>query len=150
MLAPKDDPILADFMAGIDQINALGSQQPGFVWLYETPLATGIETPSVFDEDVLIVNMTVWETIDDLYGFTYYSAHTDYYRRRGEWFTKLETPTYVLWWIPAAHIPLLDEAKERLDHLIEHGASPFAFTFKQRYTAEEAQTYLEDAGVAHG
>jgi hypothetical protein len=146
MLAPKDDPILADFMAGIEQINALGSKQPGFVWLYETPLATGIETPSVFDEDVLIVNLTVWETVDDLYQFTYYTAHTDYYRRRSEWFSKLESPNYVLWWIPAGHIPTLEEAKDRLTYLTDHGATPFAFSFKQRFTAEEA-AYLENADV---
>lgn len=40
-----------------------------------------------------------------------------------------------LWWIPAGHIPEIEEAKERLEHLRRHGPTERAFTFKQRFPA---------------
>jgi hypothetical protein len=39
----------------------------------------------------------------------------------------------VLWCVPAGHIPSVEEADERLDHLRAHGATEHAFTFKKRF-----------------
>lgn len=35
-----------------------------------------------------------------------------------------------LWWVPAGHIPGIDEAKKRLAYLDAHGPTHFAFTFQ--------------------
>jgi hypothetical protein len=35
-----------------------------------------------------------------------------------------------LWWVPAGHIPGIDEATKRIAHLEKHGPMQFAFTFK--------------------
>ncbi len=85
--------------------------------------------------------MSVWESIEALREFTYYSAHTDFFRRRREWFEKLSVPALALWWVPAGHHPTTDDAKTRLEYLDQHDATPDAFTFKQRYTAEEWLAY---------
>jgi hypothetical protein len=53
--------------------------------------------------------------------------------RRREWFEKMETVHQVLFWVPAGHLPTLQEAMNRLDHLNRHGPSPTAFTFKARF-----------------
>ena len=42
-----------------------------------------------------------------------------------------------LWWIPAGHMPTPHEARAKLEYLDQHGITPQAFTFKQRYTVEE-------------
>jgi hypothetical protein len=42
-----------------------------------------------------------------------------------------------LWWIPNGHLPRVDEAKKRLAHLDAHGPTPFAFTFKNPFPADE-------------
>src|SRR5919108_4052308 len=34
--APVDDPLVADFVAGLDRINALADGAPGFVWRLQT------------------------------------------------------------------------------------------------------------------
>jgi len=82
---------------------------------------------------LVIVNFTVWESVEALFEFTYRSDHVEMYRRRREWF-EAPTETYiVLWWVPAGHIPTVEEADERLDYLRAHGPTPYAFTFKQRY-----------------
>ncbi len=46
-----------------------------------------------------------------------------------------------LWWVPAGYIPGIDEAKQRLAHLEEHGSTQFAFTFKTPFPPDEQ--YLE-------
>jgi hypothetical protein len=136
MIAPMDSPIMADFKNNLERINGLGEQSPGFVWRLKDDSgdATSIR---VFDNDAMIINMTVWESIDALYEFAYKSDHTEFFRRRREWFDKLDIPVVVLWWIEAGHIPTVDEAKAKLDYIREHGATPLAFTFKQRFTVED-------------
>ena len=81
--------------------------------------------------------MSVWENIDALFQYVYTSAHTSYIRRRREWFEKLTIPMMALWWIPAGHMPTPHEARAKLEYLDQHGITPQAFTFKQRYTVEE-------------
>lgn len=142
MLAPLDTPTMADFVNNLDQINALAEAAPGFIWRL---VGDGNDATSLrpFPDDWMIVNMSVWQDIDSLYQFTYYSEHTAFYRRRGEWFEKLGKPVFVMWWVPAGHIPTIQEAKDKLDHLEQHGATPLAFTFKQRFSPEEMVAALQ-------
>jgi hypothetical protein len=35
LVAPPDDPRVADFMNNLDRINGLGKRMPGFVWMIE-------------------------------------------------------------------------------------------------------------------
>lgn len=141
MLAPLDDPIMAEFVARLPDINALAEGAPGFVWRLTTPAgdATAIRA---FDDDYIIVNMSVWESIETLHQYTYYSQHVEVYRKRQDWFSKLGAHAFALWWIPAGHIPTPEEGRDKLNHMWLHGPTPQAFTFKQRFTPEEmlAQT----------
>jgi len=81
--------------------------------------------------------MSVWETVEDFRKFVFESPHAELLRQRREWFEKLETPITVLWWVPAGHIPSMDEAKKRLAHLQEHGPTPFAFSFRTIFPPDE-------------
>jgi Domain of unknown function (DUF3291) len=129
--APTDSPLLADFMAALDRINALADESPGFVWRLQTEdgNATAIRP---FEDERLMINMSVWESVDELATFVYRSAHVEVMRRRREWFDHMRL-YMALWWVPAGHVPTTSEARERLDHLAEHGPTPFAFTFKVRF-----------------
>ena len=80
------------------------------------------------DPDV-IVNLTVWESVESLKAFVYQGDHLAVFRRRREFFEVSSEAYVVLWWVPDGHIPSLDEAKVRLDFLRRHGPSPWAFTF---------------------
>jgi len=127
LLAPIDDPRTAPFTDALPEINALGEASPGFVWRLQTDEgdATALRA---FPDPATIANLTVWESIDALKAFAYRTAHADFFKRRAEWFAP-EGRATVLWWVPAGHRPDLDEAKERLAHLREHGPTDHAFTF---------------------
>jgi hypothetical protein len=133
LVAPMDDPRIDDFRDNLDPINALADRSPGFVWRLqdESGNATNI-TP--YPDPLVITNMAVWESIDELADFTYRSGHLELLRRRREFFEHAGIDVYmVLWWIPEGHIPSMDEAMARLDHLREHGPTPHAFTFRHRF-----------------
>jgi Domain of unknown function (DUF3291) len=129
--APMDDPQIDDFRNNLDPINALAEQSPGFVWRLqdESGNATSI-TP--YGDPLVITNMAVWTSIDDLAEFTYRSGHLEFLRRRRDFFEAPSEPILVLWWVDEGHVPTMEEAMERLDHLREHGPTPHAFTFRHR------------------
>ena len=129
MRAPLDDPLMAEFVARLDEINAIADASPGFVWRLQS--AEGNATSvRAYDDPYLLINMSVWESLDALSAYVYASAHRGVMRRRREWFARFDGPYMALWWVPAGHIPTVGEAKERLEHLRAYGPSPAAFTFK--------------------
>lgn len=134
LLRPLEDVANADFVANLERINGLGDATPGFVWRHKN--ADGNSTDvRVRGDDMMIINFTVWDSIDALWEYTYHSAHVEVFRRRRDWFEHLDYPYLVLWWIPAGHVPSVAEADERLDDLIANGPTERAFTFKQRFPA---------------
>ena len=136
LLAPLDDLSLADFVAELNRINTLGDRSPGFVWRLKTEDGTSTSV-RVGDDERVLVNFTVWESVEALFEYAYHSDHARVFRRRREWFEAASQPYLVMWWIPAGHIPTIDEAEARLARLRAHGPTPDAFTFKQRFPAPE-------------
>jgi len=133
-LAPLDNRLLADFMSALDDVNALAESSPGFVWRLkaEHGNATSIR---VNDDPRLIVNMSVWESVEALFDFAYRSDHTRIMARRREWFEKPSGAYMVLWWVPSGYRPDLDEVLLRLQRLDREGPTAQAFTFKVRFPA---------------
>ena len=131
-VAPPDSPQIADFMAALDEINALADQAPGFVWRLKSESGNATDILVTQDPNFLI-NMSVWSSIEALFDFVYRTAHTRVMARRREWFEKPQKAFLVLWWVPAGHRPSTAEALARLEHLRRHGPSAHAFSFKQRY-----------------
>lgn len=140
LIAPMDDPQVAEFVNALDEINALAEQSEGFVWrlVGDGNNATDIR---ISDDPNLLVNMSVWENIESLYRYVYKSNHGAFFKRRRAWFTHWEKPSPVLWWIPAGHHPTLEEAVARVEYMAKHGATPYAFDFKTRFEAHEAESY---------
>jgi hypothetical protein len=130
--APLDSPQLADFVANLEPINAIADASPGSVWRLQTD--AGDATALRFlDDDWLIVNMSVWESLEALQTYVYRSPHADVLRRRQEWFERMVEAHVALWWIEAGTIPTLSDAQERLMTLRAEGPTPYAFTLKQPY-----------------
>lgn len=136
LAAPLDSPVLVDFVANLEPVNARADGAPGFVWRLQTDDgdATAIRA---FPDHEIIVNMSVWETLDVLRAFVYSGDHLMIFKRRREWFQPMGESAVALWWVPAGHTPTVDEARARLDFLRAHGPSPYAFTFA---TAAETPT----------
>lgn len=139
--APMDDPLIDDFRVNLEPINALAEASPGFVWRLqdESGDATSIKP---FGDELEIVNLTVWESVEALADFVYRTGHVEFLRRRREWFEGPTQPIMCLWWIPEGTVPSVDDAIERLEHLRAHGPTPSAFTFRTRFEPGE-----DDAGL---
>ena len=137
---------MADFVARLGAINTLADDSPGFVWRLQD--GSGDSTAMrPFGSDEIIVNMSVWESADALFQYTYKSDHASVFRRRKEWFEVPTEPHLVLWWVPRGHIPGMAEGEEKLTHLRGHGPSEAAFTLKKRFPPARAQAPQYDPKV---
>jgi Domain of unknown function (DUF3291) len=134
LIAPPDDPLLAEFFSELDRVNALAEATPGFVWRLQDETGNSMAMAPTPDPRVAI-NLTVWEDADSLFDFVYRSAHTPVMARRKQWFERFEGAYQALWWIPAGTLPSADEALARLWMLDRFGPSLHAFTFKARFPA---------------
>ncbi len=132
LLAPLDSPQLADFVAGLDPINALAEAAPGFVWRHQdqTGNSTGVR---MLDDPDLIVNLAVWTDVESLRAFAFAGDHLAAMRRRREWFSRMAEPYLVLWWVVAGHEPSVAEAEARLVALRRDGSTPDAFSFGEQF-----------------
>src|ERR1700730_14794544 len=113
MKAPLDDPVMAGFMSRLDDLNALAERSDGFVWRLQGDEGNNTYLRPYEDERI-IVNMSVWETVEHLRAYVYSSPHAEVLKQRREWFEKFDGVMMALWWIPAGHVPTIDDAKLRL------------------------------------
>jgi len=124
---------MATFMALVNPINVLADAAPGCLWRLQDGDGPGATALRPCGPDIM-VNMSVWRTLEALQDFTYRNGpHLDAMRRRREWFHKMAEQHLVLWWIPAGHLPEINEALHRLDLLRRSGPGPLAFTFREPY-----------------
>lgn len=135
--APLESDTMSGFVACLDEINALADRSPGFVWRLQTGEGNATYLRP-YDDDRILFNMSAWESLEDLRAFVYRTAHAELLRQRHEWFRKFEGVYMALWWVPAGHVPSIDEAKKRLAHLEEHGPTQFAFTFRDSFPPDES------------
>lgn len=136
---PLDSPLLADFVANLDRINALAEASEGFVWRLQTDEGDATALRPLGDDT--IVNMSVWRDVSALRNYVYRTAHVEIMRRRREWFEHMSEAFVVLWWVPAGHRPTIQEAIAKLEVLRRNGSSADAFTFRSAYPPpDEAQS----------
>lgn len=131
---PLEDARMAGFTDNLDRISALADESPGFVWRMKEEERT---EEDVFIENLVVVNMSVWENIDSLYAYVYQTAHVEIFKGRKEWFEQISEMHMAFWYVEEGHIPSEQEAKTKLDYIRKHGETPFAFTFRKRFSEEE-------------
>jgi hypothetical protein len=123
MRGPLDSAVMEGFRSQLDRINAVADSSPGFVWRLQTDEgnATAIRA------------YEVWESLEALHHYVYRSDHAGPLRNRREWFEPLGAPILVRWWVPAGHIPSVEEAKARFAILKARGPTAEAFTFREPF-----------------
>ena len=143
LLAPTDDPRVADFMANLDRVNGLGKRMPGFVWMMEGSgePGTGNTEAKIGGDPQFVSNLTVWEDLASLETFVWKTVHKQFYDRRAEWFEVMGEMHFVMWWVPAGHRPTLDEALEKLAYKQEYGDSDAAFGWSYLKEAQAWKTH---------
>jgi hypothetical protein len=136
LAAPLDSPQLAGFVGGLVEINALADASPGFIWrLTDEDGGDATSLRPDDQDDLLLINCSVWESVDALKEYTYRSEHLAFLSRRREWFVRMTRPHQAMWWVPAGHRPTTAEAMDRTALVERHGPGPEAFTFQNPYPA---------------
>ncbi|MDH3222303.1 MAG: DUF3291 domain-containing protein [Gemmatimonadota bacterium] len=131
-VAPLDDAVMSGFVDQLEYINSVAERSPGFVWRLQTE--DGDSTAiRAFEDPLIIVNMSVWASIEALYRYVFRSDHLGPVRDRRAWFQRVDRAHSVLWWVPNGHRPSLEEAKSRLEMLDRDGPGPLAFTFARAF-----------------
>ena len=128
MKAPLTDPLMAGFVARLEEINALAESSRGFVWRLQADEENESQIVA-FERDGVVFNLTLWRSVETLREFVYNSQHKELIAAREQWFKKMEGPSMALWWVPRDHLPTIDEALLRLDRLELLGPSQNSFTF---------------------
>lgn len=150
LLAPIDSPMLADFVAALDPVNAAAESAPGFVWRLQTDEGNATSVVAFewdrSDSIGVIVNLSVWTDPDALEAYIYSPAHRAVLARRREWFEKMTEPHLALWWIAEGTVPSTDDAEDRVRYLREHGATEHAFTLRQRFEAPASSASEQRVG----
>lgn len=134
---PIGSPVMAEFVANLDCINALADRSPGFVWRLQTEEGNATAIRPYEDENIAM-NMSVWRDVESLNAFVYRSAHVEIMRRRKEWFERMTEAFLVLWWVRKGHQPSVQEAIAKLDLLRARGPTAEAFTFRQTFPPPDA------------
>lgn len=134
---PLDDPRMHGFLSRLDDLNALADLSPGFVWRLQTNEGNATYFRPYPEDDRILLNMSVWETVEALRHYVYRTAHAEILRYREEWFEKFKGVYLALWWVPAGHTPGIDEARKRVAYLDANGPTQFAFTLKHVFEPDE-------------
>ncbi|WP_217215382.1 DUF3291 domain-containing protein [Streptomyces sp. AC550_RSS872] len=136
--APLDSPQLKDFVDNLDPVNADAEAADGFVWRLKGDSGDATEV-SVFGDEWLIINLTMWRDTNALTSYMYQGRHREMLARRREWFERVQEAMTALWWVPAGHRPTVAEAESRLLHLRTNGPTPYAFTLRTSFPPQGAQ-----------
>lgn len=135
MRYPLDDPRMAGFTNRLDEINALADDAEGFVWRLQTNEGNATDI-QVFDDQWIIVNMSVWKSIEALRHYTFKTAHVELLRNRKAWFEHMDSPAVAMWWVSEGYLPTPAEAKEKLALIEQIGASADSFTFAKPFAPD--------------
>ena len=103
--APVEDPMMSRFTQRLDEINAIADRAPGFVWRLQTSAGNATYFRPYPEDDRILLNMSVWETVEALQHYVYHTVHAELLRHRHEWFERFAGTYAALWWVPAGHIP---------------------------------------------
>ena len=116
---PIHDPRMADFVDNLGRVNAMAERMPGFVWrlVGDGTNDGALDLRPYAGDPMMAVNMSVWETVEQLEQYVWNTVHKRFYNRKAEWFEPMKSHHFVMWPVEEGHIPTLEEAKARLDHL---------------------------------
>ena len=137
-----EDPCVADFLNNLDRVYGIAERSPGYVWHLS---GDDMEAAQLDPDGALGGNprtastLSVWTDAKSLEEFAFNTVHKQFYDRKNEWYDPEEQVwggyRLVMWHVEEGHRPAIAEAVERLQHLIVHGDTDFAFGWAHLKTA---------------
>lgn len=128
------DPVMKEFVDNLDTINAMAENSPGFIWRLkdENNNATSVNP---YNDEQVIINLSVWESIETLKNYIYNTFHSEFLKRRKEWFQTYGQAHTAIWWIPAGQFPTVEEAVTKLAYLQKKGPTAQVFDLRKIFPA---------------
>lgn len=131
--APLEDVSMKEFVDFLEPVNKLAEESEGFIWRLkdeEGRPASYLVNPFE-NEELLALNMSVWTNVESFKNFVYHSVHSYFLKNQKKWFTPVDRPRFVMWWVPKGYTPTMTEGKEKLEALENYGPTANAFTFQK-------------------
>jgi hypothetical protein len=127
-----NDPMMKEFVENLDKVNSIAEMSEGFIWRLkdDNNNATSLNP---FDDEQIIINVSVWENLEKLENFMYKTFHSEFLKRRKEWFQQYGKAHTALWWVQHGHFPTLQEAIANLDYLQKNGPTQKVFDLKNKF-----------------
>lgn len=131
-----NDPMMKEFVENLDTVNAIAEKSEGFVWRLkdENNNATNFNP---YNDERVIINVSVWQSIETLEKFMYHTFHSEFLRRRKEWFQTYGKVHTALWWVPSGQYPTMQEAVNKLAYLQQNGPSKIVFDLRNIFPVSE-------------
>jgi len=126
---PMNDPRMDGFNDALDQVNAEAESSKGFVWRLQDDSGNATNI-NIYDDPHMLVNLSLWESVEDLKAYIYNGDHLAIFQRKKEWFQTMKEAHMVLWWVKQGNLPRAEEAKKKLEYFIQNGPSQEAFGFR--------------------
>lgn len=132
MKASLEEPIMAQFAAALDEVNAIADRSPGFIWRLQSSAGNATDIRA-YPDPRMLVNLSVWQSVEQLKAYVYRNLHGEFFARRRKWFERYQGEHFTMWWIPTGCLPTVEEGKAKLEYLTVHADSPESFTFAKPY-----------------
>lgn len=132
---------MTEFADALEEVNAVAEASPGFIWRLQTSSGNATDIQAYRDPKIL-VNISVWQSVEYLKAYVYKSLHGDFFVRRRKWFKKYQGEHFAMWWIPNGHLPTVEEGKAKLEYLELHGDTSECFTFADPYPPPMSKKHL--------
>ena len=110
----------------------MADDSPGFIWRLKEE-DSSLDNVNPHEKEQIIINLSVWESVETLRLYVYETVHTDFLRRRKEWFQRYGKAQATMWWIQDDQLPTVKEGLAKLSHYENHGSSVLAFDFRNRF-----------------
>ena len=134
--APLDHPSMKEFVDFLEPVNKFADESKGFIWRLKDGdgrSASFLESP--FQDEMMAINVSVWEDMDSFKSFVYSSAHSYFLKNKKKWFDLSKPSQFVMWWEPIGEIPTLDLVKQKLELHLAQGDSPTVFSMRSLFDA---------------
>ena len=122
------------FANRVDPINDLAQRAPGFVWRPTSERMMNDLLRLGRDPMSEAFNLSVWESVEALWEFTFGGLHLEAVKLSDKWFDPA-TALDVMWWVPVGHQPTTEEGLAKLDLVKREGPTQSGFTFRKRFPA---------------
>ncbi|MFN8140466.1 MAG: DUF3291 domain-containing protein [Fimbriimonadales bacterium] len=149
-------PVVQGFVDRIPSVFAAAEAMPGFIArsvrdMGDMTQSWGeIITPKCYGDGIAkraASTLSLWEDLESVAAYAYHGPHGEAMKHRADWFVHEGLPEHVAWWTEETESLNWQEAADRMDHLYDHGPTPFAFSMRKPFDSNGNAYQIDAARV---